>query len=117
MTSRLLRDDFLNHAIDCGWGTRSTAEAVRDREAMAGYLTKFAAYAHEHIGELAKITQAPTNAPQKFRRLRSGKGFLPKPRKNLEWTGALVRRYYDPEWGYVAQAFRGKKNPTPAVRQ
>lgn len=110
LSSRLLQNDILQHALDCDWGTRSTGEAVKDRGAMAGYLTKLAAQAHEHIGELAKITQAPTNAPLKFRRLRSGKGFLPPVKKNLQWTGGLVRRYYDPEFGYVAQAFRGKKN-------
>lgn len=114
--SRLIRDEFLGHAVECGWGERSTAEPVKSRDAMAGYLTKLAANADEHMGELAKITQAPTNAPVRFRRLRSGKGFLPPCRKNPQWTGALVRRYYDPEWGYVAQAFRGKKTPTPPER-
>ena len=110
LSSRLLQNDILQHALDCDWGTHSTGEAVKDRGAMAGYLTKLAAQAHNHVGELAKITQAPTNAPLKFRRLRSGKGFLPPVKKNLQWTGGLVRRYYDPEFGYVAQAFRGKKN-------
>lgn len=114
MSSRLIQNDILQHAIDCDWGTHSTAEAVKDRGAMAGYLTKLAAQAHNHIGELAKITQAPTNAPLKFRRLRSGVGFLPKVKKNLQWTGGLVRRYYDPEFGYVAQAFRGKKHKPTA---
>jgi hypothetical protein len=138
LASRLLSEELLGHAIESGWGQRSTAEAVKNREAMAGYLTKLASQAHEHIGELAKITQAPTNAPHKFRRLRSGKGFLPRAgryckcekfeakdpeghcakcgRKQSRWTGGLVRRYYDPEWGYVAQAFRGKKKPTPHER-
>lgn len=114
LASRLIKDDILRHARECDWGTHSTAEAVKNRGAMAGYLTKLAAQAHNHVGELAKITQAPTNAPLRFRRLRSGKGFLPKVKKNIHWTGGLVRRYYDPEWGYVAQAFRGKKHPPAA---
>lgn len=111
VASRLLKDEILRHALECDWGTVSTGEAVKDRGAMAGYLTKLAAQAHNHVGELAKITQAPLNAPHKFRRLRTGIRFLPKVRKNTQWTGGLVRRYYDPEWGYVAQAFRGKTNP------
>lgn len=115
-SSKLLFDDILNHATACDWGTRSTVERVRSKDAMAGYIAKLAAYADEHIGELAKLTQAPTNAPIKFRRVRSGKGFLPPCRKNPNWTGVLTRRYYHKEWGYIAEPFLGKKNPTPQER-
>ena len=112
-SARLLSGRLSRHAQQCGWGLRSTAEPVRDKSAMSGYLTKLAAYADEHIGELAKLTQAPTNAPIRFRRLRSGKGFLPKVRKNGKWTGALFRRYYSPNWGFTAQPFTGKKQQSP----
>jgi len=109
----LLADDLSRHAIESGWGLRSTAEGARDVNAVSSYLVKLAGQADQHIGELAKLTQAPTNAPERFRRLRSGKGFLPPVRKNPAWTGALLRRYYDPQWGYIAQAFRGKKVVAP----
>jgi len=90
--ARLLRGSILGHATACGWGPQSTAERVRDRDAMAGYVTKLAAHAEATAGEVAKITQAPLTAPIRFRRLRSGVGFLPPRRINPEWTGTLVRR-------------------------
>lgn len=43
-------------------------------------------------GEIAKITQAPLNAPIRFRRLRSGKGFLPPRHHDETITGVLIRR-------------------------
>lgn len=89
--ARLLRGDVLECATLAGWGVQSSGERVRDDDAMAGYVTKLAKHADENVGELAKLTQAPLNAPVKFRRLRSGKGFLP-PRHVSEWTGVLVRR-------------------------
>jgi hypothetical protein len=41
------------------------------------------------VGEIAKLSQAPTRAPSHFRRLRSSKGFLPPKRKDETITGAL----------------------------
>ena len=90
--STLLEGDLLEHAEACGWGRQSTAEAARDKNAIAGYIVKLAGQHEASAGELAKITQAPTNAPERFRRLRSAKGFLPPRRTNPEITGALVRR-------------------------
>jgi hypothetical protein len=81
---RLIGGHVLEHAEAVGWGRQSTAEAARDRESLIGYLLKL-------IGEASKISQAPTNAPVKFRRLRSGKGFLP-PRHKSRYTGVLLRR-------------------------
>ena len=92
----LIDDELLSIAVGAGWGPQSTAERVRSRDALAGYITKIAANAEATSGELAKLTQVPLNAPNKFRRLRSGKGFLPPRRKNLEMTGTLIRREYDP---------------------
>lgn len=89
--SRLMSGELSDCATSVGWGVQSTAEKVRDAEAMAGYVTKLARHADAHVGELAKLTQAPLNAPVRFRRLRSGKGFLP-PRRATEYTGVLVRR-------------------------
>jgi hypothetical protein len=87
----------LRHVLTAaGWGMQSTAEKARSKEALASYIVKLAGKFGEVSGELAKLTQAPTNAKGKFRRLRSGKGFLPPRRKNEAWTGTLIRREYDP---------------------
>jgi hypothetical protein len=88
----VLGGELLQLATDSGWGLESTAEAARSADAVAGYLMKLAGLHDASVGELAKITQAPTNAPERFRRLRSGRGFLPPRRSNPEITGCLVRR-------------------------
>lgn len=75
-----------------GWGARSTLEPANRREALASYLVKLSGEAGELTGELSKLTQLPTMAPVRFRRLRSGKGFLPPRRVNPEYTGTLLRR-------------------------
>lgn len=111
--ARLIKGELEFHAMETGWGKRSTMEQVENTGKMAGYLTDVAKHADEHLGELSKLTQVPMNAPHHFRRLRSGKGFLPPVRKNPEWTGTLVRRYFDPMSGYVAQAFSGKSQVAP----
>lgn len=41
------------------------------------------------VGEIAKLSQAPTVAPAHFRRLRSSKGFLPPKRRDENLTGML----------------------------
>ena len=89
----LVERDLRAMVQGAGWGRQSTAERARDRKALAGYVTKLAGLSDATAGEVAKITQAPTAAPVKFRRLRSGKGFLP-PRQGTSdgWTGALIRR-------------------------
>jgi hypothetical protein len=111
--ARLLADDLLERAIVSGWGTHSSAEQVRSTGAVSNYFVDIAKHGHEHAHELAKLTQLPLNAPRHFRRLRAGKGFLPPVHKNPDWTGALVRRYYDPVLGYTAEALKGKSNPNP----
>jgi hypothetical protein len=75
-----------------GWGLISTAERSRSAEETFGYITKLAGKVDESIGEIAKMTQLPRNAPFRFRRLRAGKGFLPKRKKSEVMTGTLVRR-------------------------
>lgn len=75
-----------------GWGRQSTAEAARDIDAVTGYIVKLAGLHEGSVGELAKFTQAPLNAKERFRRLRSGRGFLPPRVTNPEVTGCLVRR-------------------------
>lgn len=91
------------HVLECtvnaGFGRQSTAEGARSRDALIGYITKLAGHdMGQSTAELAKITQAPTKAPERFRRLRAGKCFLPPRRKDPNVTGTLVRRGRD-AWG------------------
>ena len=77
-----------------GWGLQSTAEAARSSDAVASYIIKLAGQQDQTIGEVAKLCQLPINAPLRFRRLRSGKGFLPPRVKNPDYTGTLLRRTF-----------------------
>jgi hypothetical protein len=86
---RILRGELAELAQGTGWGARNTGEAARHSGGWASYITKLAG---ETGGEIAKITQAPTSAPVRFRRLRSGKGFLPPRYRDPNITGTLVRR-------------------------
>jgi hypothetical protein len=102
-------------AMACGWGAQSTAEAARDAEAIAGYIVKLAGLHDASVGELAKITQAPLNAPQRFRRLRSGKGFLPPRRSNPDVTGCLVRRRRAAAGDWEICSINAPKDPLQAA--
>lgn len=94
----LIHGDVARMAVEAGWGAQSTAEQVRDRDAIAGYITKLAGLSDSAGGEIAKLTQAPLTAPERFRRLRSGKGFLPPRQGTPEGvTGTLVRRITEPD--------------------
>ena len=77
-----------------GWGLQSTAETARNSEAVASYIVKLAGEQDQTIGEVAKLCQLPVNAPLRFRRLRSGRGFLPPRAKNPDYTGTLLRRTF-----------------------
>jgi len=77
--------------VSTGWGLQSTAEVAHSTDAIAGYIVKLAGQHDATVGEISKLTQAPLNAPVRFRRLRSGKGFLP-PRHKGRHTGVLLRR-------------------------
>lgn len=90
----LVKDELRACVIGAGWGPQSTAERGRSKDALAGYITKLAGLAGSTAGEVAKITQAPMLAPERFRRLRSGKNFLPPRIVDPEVTGTLVRRYH-----------------------
>lgn len=86
-----LTEEIRAHACAVGWGKVSSFERARDAQAALGYLIGTAGKHEASIGELAKITQLPLNAPARFRRLRSGKNFLP-PRWKGSKTGTLIRR-------------------------
>jgi hypothetical protein len=77
-----------------GFGLISTAEAARDASKLASYVIKLSGEQDATIGEVTKLCQLPTNAPLRFRRLRSGVRFLPKRKKNPDVTGTLLRRTY-----------------------
>lgn len=101
-------------STETGWGIESTAEGARNNDALANYVVKLAGVPDENINELAKLTQTPKAAPFRFRRLRSGKGFLPPANKDSEATGALVKRETDRETGYtyaVVPAPKGGHRP------
>jgi hypothetical protein len=87
---------FGKAAEGSGWGKLGTLERAESADAVYGYLTKTCGQHEESVGkvrgELIKLSQLPTNAPVRFRRLRSGKGFLPRRRKDASVTGTLVRR-------------------------
>jgi len=89
---QLVPDAWVEHLEACNWGRQSTAEIVRGKDALAGYLVKLARSGEKAAGEVAKLTQLPVNAPLRFRRLRSGRRFLPPRKKSLDYTGALIRR-------------------------
>lgn len=79
------------------WGTISTAEACRNADSLAGYVVKLSGDLERTSGEISKITQAPTNAKMKLRRVRAGRGFLPAKAKKegplLEQrTGVMMKR-------------------------
>lgn len=93
-----------------GWGRQSTAEAARDIEAVIGYGVKLAGLHDASVGELAKVTQCPMNAPERFRRLRSGKGFLPPREKDETVTGCMMRRRRSAEGDWELQAINAPKD-------
>lgn len=99
-----------------GWGRQSTAEAARDLEAVIGYGVKLAGLHDASVGELAKVTQCPMNAPERFRRLRAGKGFLPPRESNPEVTGCLMRRRRAAEGDWELQAINASKDEAQRPR-
>jgi hypothetical protein len=95
---------------DAGWGRQSTAEAARDIESVIGYGVKLAGLHDASVGELAKVTQCPMNAPERFRRLRSGKGFLPPRQKDETVTGCMLRRRRSAEGDWELLAVNAPKD-------
>lgn len=113
----LLEGEVLRHAIESGWGPRSSAERVRHGAAVTSYLVKLAGRADAIKAEIAKTTQAPLAAPAGFRRLRSGTAFLPPRRKNPGFTGTLIKRQRDPQRSaYAAAPVRAHKQSEIAAK-
>lgn len=96
--AQVLRDKVLRPAARAvGFGKQVFVQPMHDAALMANYLTKLAS---ELTGAAVK-NQIPINAPPHFRRLRASQGLLPKPHKDEEITGRLVRcpvdRWHDAE--------------------
>lgn len=87
-----LRGELREHAVGSCWGAVGYAERARDSSALVGYLVKLAGNHDATVGEIAKLTQSPTNARMKLRRIRAGKGFLRAREKNSEYTGIMMKR-------------------------
>ncbi|MDE0916577.1 MAG: hypothetical protein OSB57_15500 [Planctomycetota bacterium] len=68
--------------VKFGFGRISSADIARDKGELANYLAKTAGT----VKEVGKLCQLPMAAPKGFRRVRSGKGFLPALLKKLEQT-------------------------------
>jgi hypothetical protein len=60
---------------------------MKEREKMAGYLTKLGL----ELSGAARKGQTPVNAPRHFRRIRASRGMLPKRIKNPDITGQLFK--------------------------
>jgi hypothetical protein len=91
-SARFVSGHLADIVVNSGWGVLSTAERANSRDESLSYICKCAGKTEESIGEIAKLTQLPLSAPFRFRRIRSGVGFLPKRRKSEAVTGTLVRR-------------------------
>jgi hypothetical protein len=90
--STLVCRELADVTTRAGFGLISTAEAARSAHALASYIIKLSGEQDATIGEVVKLCQLPTNAPLRFRRLRSGVRFLPPRKKNPDVTGTLLRR-------------------------
>lgn len=110
----LVRGELAELLTDAGWGLQSSAEAARSVDAVCGYAVKLAGLHDASAGELAKITQVPANAPERFRRLRSGKGFLPPRQKDETVTGCMMRRRRSAEGDWELQAINAPKDERQA---
>lgn len=95
---------------ESGWGPESTAERARDIDAVMAYGVKLAGLHDASVGELAKVTQCPMNAPVKFRRLRTGKGFLPPRESNPDVTGVLIKRVRSAEGDWEIKPINAPKD-------
>ena len=107
---RVPTGDVLEAIVGAGFGYQSWALVADSTKALAGYFVKIAG---ETVGEVSKLTQRPVSAPAGFRRLRSGRGFLPKPYSSRV-SGTLVTSIRDADGGVVGYQCVGR--PTKGVR-
>lgn len=101
---------ILEHTIAAGFGYQSWALLAYNTDGLAGYVGKIAG---EISGEVSKLTQRPIAAPQGFRRLRSGRGFLMKPFTS-KVGGTLVGRVRDHEGNVIG--YKCMARPSKGVR-
>jgi hypothetical protein len=93
--AKVMPPELMKLATATSWGTLSTIERVRSPEQVINYLVKLAGETGQALNEIAKLTQLPYSAPARFRRLRAGKNWLPKRRKNPDITGSILRRRWN----------------------
>lgn len=89
MAELLPVSDVLEAIVACGFGFNAYAGLARSKEKLASYFMKIAGDVEGTAGEVAKTSQVPMDSAHGFRRLRSGRGFLP-PRMKSEKTGCIV---------------------------
>lgn len=91
--ARLMPHQLRTMAVASGFGPQSSLEIAHNSDAAIGYIVKLAAKHDQTIGEVAKLTQLPTMAPGRFRRVRSGKKFLPPRNEGSgKYTGTIAMR-------------------------
>jgi hypothetical protein len=90
---------WLDHVMDSGFGEHSSWDiaehdraAGHSRQKVFSYLAAVAKRADRTHRELAKKSQLPLVAPKGFRRVRSGRHFLPPKNKNPNVSGTIVLR-------------------------
>lgn len=77
-------------AVRCGLGYIGSVQAARNRDAVAGYITKVSGISCELLDATEK-QQLPLAAPRHFRRVRASRGFLVPKIKDETVTGKLVQ--------------------------
>lgn len=97
---RIPTGEILEHVVGARWGYQSWAETIRSKDGLAGYFGKIAG---EASGELSKTTQLPLHAPQGFRRLRSGRGFLAPRFKRKALCGTIISKVGSRGWRSMAR--------------
>lgn len=102
----LFPPEILALARRAHWNVRCTAERARNYRQVVNYAAGVAGDAGRVISEIAKLTQLPMNAPQRFRRVRTGKSWLPPKRRDPNRTGGIFRRWVDE---------RGERRVSPIV--
>lgn len=90
---KLFPPELMRMVTGAGFGWQSTLELAASSDKVVGYVVKVARHHDQTLGEVSKLTQLPRMAPARFRRLRSGKGFLPQRNgPDGSHTGCLAMR-------------------------
>lgn len=109
--SRWLR----RHAVESGFGPVVYLEPMKSARGLSAYLVKLAG---QLVGEVAKGSQVPVQAPRHFRRLRGSRRFLPPAPKDETVTGRLTLAPVEEvsTWGAPFRTVE-HRTPVPVVGQ